>query len=573
MTQEEKGVIVSNDYSDLIIEYYGNEAILDRFQNGIVHVLNELTAIVYVPNAQITNRAVAVFGYSALPRCFGLTSIASLEASGITRLRNIPAFNLRGEGVLVGVIDTGIDYTNPIFRHADGTTRIVSIWDQTIDSAEAYPDGPFPTFYGTEYTADQINQALASENPLEVVPSTDEIGHGTIVAGIAAGSEDPQNDFYGVAPDSELVIVKLKQAKPTIRNFFVIPENAICYQENDIMWAVQYMVSVSRRLRRPIAVCVGLGSSQGPHDGRGALSSLMSLVGDFSGIAMVTSAGNEGNGRRHYFGQIDPAVGYDTVELNVGENVPGFSMELWGAAPGSYSIDILSPSGEYIPRIVESIQVNREISFIFEQTIINVDYQMVESQTGDQLILMRFRNPTPGVWRFQVNGRGDLTTSFHIWLPMEGFISNDTFFIRADPFTTITSPGNAPVPITTTAYNTINDSLYLNSSRGYTRINTIKPELAAPGVNVSAPNLTQGYANATGTSVAAAHMTGIAALVLEWGIVRANYPGIDTIEIKKFLIRGARRNVNFRYPNREWGYGIVDLYNVFNMLRLDSESV
>ena len=568
MTQEEKDKIISNDYVDLLIDYNGIAPLLNKFQNATIRIINEKFAVVHIPFVQVATRVVELFGYSVIPLCFGLESQSSLDASGIPRLRSIPNFDLRGQGVLVGIVDTGIDYTNPIFQYKDNTTRIISIWDQTIDSEDRYPN---ETFYGTEYSGEQINQALRSDNPLSIVPSMDEIGHGTMLAGVAAGSEVEESGFYGVAPETELVIVKLKQAKEILKGFFMIPENAICYQENDIIQGVQYLSAVARRLRRPIAICIGLGSSQGSHDGRGSLATYLSVVGNIPGNAIITSAGNEGNARSHYYGVVDPDIGYNTVELNVGENESGFSMQIWGNSPGTYSIDILSPEGEYIPRIAETLVVNQQISFVFENTIIYINYQMVESITGDQLILLRFKNPTAGIWRIKVYGRGDLTLAFHIWLPIQSFISGNTYFTQPNPDTTVLSPGNSAIPITATAYNDENNSLYLNASRGYTRTtNIIKPELTAPGVNILSPTLNHEFASVTGTSTAAAHTTGVAAMILEWGILRGNYTGIDTVEIKKFLIRGAKRNVNIIYPNREWGYGILDIYNVFDQLRTDT---
>lgn len=569
MTQEDKYKIISNDYADLFVEYNGNQSILDQNQKYSIHVMNDKYAIIYVPNSEITTRSIDEYGYASIPTCYGITIERSLEASGVQRIRRLPALNLLGQGVLVGFVDTGIDYTNPIFLHGDGTSKIVAIWDQTIDSENQYPPN---TFFGTEYSAEQINNALKSENPLEVVPSKDEIGHGTMMAGIAAGAETADGNFSGVVPNSDLVIVKLKQAKPVLRDLFRIPLDVPCYQENDAMWGVQYLISVARRLQRPLAICIGIGSSQGAHDGRGSLSALLSVGGDFPGVAVSIAAGNEGNAKRHYFGTIDPTVGTNTVELNVGENETGFSMELWGAPPSTYSIDILSPTGEYVPRIAESLQVNREISFIFESTNILVDYQMVESQTGDQLILLRFRNPTPGTWRFQVYGRGDLPGSFHIWLPMNGFISNNTYFIQPNPYTTITSPGDGLVPITVTAYNPENNALYQNSGKGYSSINTVKPDIAAPGVNILSPTLDHQFNRVSGTSAAAAHTAGITAMLLEWGIVKNNYPGIDTVEVKKFIIRGARRSPGLPYPNRDWGYGMIDIYNVFEVIRTEIQS-
>ncbi|MDF2484838.1 MAG: hypothetical protein K0R46_1006 [Herbinix sp.] len=565
MTAEERQRITSEEYTDFLVEYSQNPRVFEQFPNSTAHIMNQRFAIVYVPNSQLTGRTINQFGYSVIPSCYGLTSEVSLEASGIVRLRRIPVFNLRGTGVLVGIIDTGIDYTNPVFLHNDGTTKIVALWDQSIQSDQF----PVNFDYGTEYLQDTINLALNNADPYSIVPSVDENGHGTMLAGIAAGSEIEDSNFSGVVPESELVVVKLKPMKQALRRFFVIPEGVVAYQENDIMWGAQYLIEVARRLQRPIAICIGLGSSQGSHDGRGALSSLLSVGGDFPGVVISISAGNEGNMRRHFFSRVDSQIGYSTVEFNVGEEEQGFTMELWGVAPNTYSIDILSPAGEYIPRIPESLSVNREINFVFERTRIFIDYQMIESQTGDQVILLRFITPTPGIWRFQVYTRGTLEGSFHIWMPMGNFITDNTYFIQPDPYTTITSPGNSLVPITVTAYNPVNNNLYQRASRGYSRIGTIKPDLAAPGVNIQAPTLENGFTQISGTGAAAAHTTGITAIMLEWGIVRNNYPGIDSVEVKKFLIRGANRSPTLTYPNRDWGYGMLDIYNVFDLLRAD----
>ncbi len=563
MLPVERNRIISEDYADLIIEYNGNTSVFEQFPDSTVQIINIQLAFVHVPVSFITQDIVYRMGYSVLPTCFGIISESSLEASGVFQLRNIPIFNLRGQGILIGIIDTGVDYTNPIFQYADNTTRIVSIWDQTIVS----DNPPTGMEYGTEYTREQINEALQSDNPLSVVPSTDDIGHGTMLAGISGGSEVAESGFMGVASGAEFAVVKLKPAKQFLKDFFYIPDNAVCFQETDIFLGVQYLYDLSIRLGRPMVICIALGSSQGAHDGLGTLSTYISNISTTPQIGVVVAAGNEGNNRRHYSGRINPTIGYDTVELNVGENEPGFSMELWGSAPDIYSIDILSPSGEYIPRIVAGRNEHRVISFIFEATIIYVDYQMVESQSGEQLILIRFDNPSQGIWRFNVYERGGLNLGFNIWLPMEGFISENTYFIRSDPYTTLLTLGNAVFPLTVTAYNDADDSLYLDSSRGFTRINRIKPEIAAPGVNVTGPTLDGSFAPYTGTSVSAAHVTGIAALIYEWGIVRGNLPLMSTVELKNLIIRGAKRDINLIYPNRDWGYGILDIFNAFDALR------
>lgn len=566
MTQEEKYKITSNDYADLFIVYNRNEQLLKRFPGATTHIFNTRYAIAYPPADILNQNFIGQYGYVPLPHLYGLSSEISLEASEVNKLRQLPGFNLRGKGVLVALIDTGIDYTNPIFRHPDGRSKIAALWDQTIDSVDQYPTN---AFYGTVYSNEQINLALGSNNPLDIVPSTDEIGHGTMLAGIMIGSEVPDSEFSGVVPDADIIIVKLKQAKQNLREFFIIPPDVPCYQETDIMRAYQYIMETALQLKRPCAVCIGLGSSQGSHDGKGPLNNMLDFFADLTGFTFSIAAGNEGNKRRHFSSKIDPSVRSSTVELNVGENELGFTMEIWGDAPDTYSIDILSPSGEYIPRIAESLKTNQEIRFIFETTMISINYRLVETYTGEQLILLRFHKPTPGVWRLQVYSRGDFPGSYNIWLPMNGFISEDTYFVNADRYITITSPGNTTTPLTMTAYNPANYALYEQASRGYSRNGYIKPDLAAPGVNIIVPNLSKEFTTASGTGLAAAHTAGITAIMLEWGIVNGFYPSMNSTVVKKYLIRGANRSKTLQYPNRDWGYGIIDLYNVFNIFRTD----
>ena len=563
MSGEDRERIISDEYFDLIIEYKSNPHLIEILDsNSTVRIMDENFAILHMPIEQLPEMEANIL-YAQLPLLFGLTDEASLDASGVFNVRRTAAFNLRGEGVIIAVIDTGIDYTNPVFRKPDGTTKIISIWDQSINTGPSPEDAGF----GTIYLSEQINQALLAENPLSVVPSTDDNGHGTMLAGIAAGNDVEEEGFYGVAPDAELIIVKLRQAKQGNREYFMIPETSICFQENHIMWALKYCSDVARQLNRPLVICLGIGSSQGGHTGRSPISIATNNIADLPNTGVVISVGNEGNLGRHYFGVIDPDIGSNTVELIVGEDDKGFSLELWGNPPGIYSIDILSPEGEYIPRIHPALRVRRTITFIFENTRIFIDYQLIESQTGNQLILMRFENATPGLWSFNVYGHGDMATGFHMWLPMGDFISTDTYFIQPNIFTTILSPASALIPISVTTYNPLNNNLYVNSSRGFTHDDTIKPEIAAPGVNYLAPTLNHTFGTFTGTSVSAAHTAGVVAMMLEWGTVRGNDPGMDTSAIKNQLIRGARRRQNIVYPNRDWGYGIMDIFNVFeNMI-------
>ncbi len=556
--------IISEDYADFIIE---NERFPESFitsPNFCHETISNTYSVAYVPVTSLPSNMIQQYSYSIFPSCFGLMQIDSLDEAGISQIQRAPSLNLTGRGVLIGIVDTGIDYTHEAFKNADATTKIVSIWDQTINDTSQKPVG---LNYGAEYTEEQINLALTSEDPLSIVPSMDTNGHGTFLAGIAAGNRNEIRNFSGVVPDAKIVVVKLKQAKRYIREFFSIPLEADCYQENDIMFGIKYLLDVSRKLNQPISICIGLGSSQGSHDGRHSLSSFISTVADEKGVGATIAAGNEGPKRHHYSGTVDAAIGYDTVELKVGPNNMGFSMELWGNSPNLFSIDILSPTGEYISRIPARLKETRKIDFIFERTIIFVDYEIVESQTGDQLILIRFQNPTEGIWRFRVYSSITFNPQFNVWLPITNFLGTDTFFTKPDPEITLTAPANAEIPIIATAYNHRNDSIYIDASRGYTRAGKINPTFAAPGVNLLGPTLNNEYTVLSGTSVSAAFTTGAVAMILEWGIRQESQTQFDTVEIKNYLIRGAKRDSDKVYPNREWGFGILDLYNTFISLR------
>jgi len=566
MNNDDRNKIISNDYSDLIVEYSKNPNELSRFQNDTTNIIDEKYAAIYIPADRITQMFLHDEDYSIIPKLLGLVDTSSLLEMGVKRVQNVPSLALNGQGVLIGFVDTGIEYTNPLFKNADNSTRIISIWDQSIENMQASSD---IFYYGTQYDETQINEALKNEAPLSIVPSTDQIGHGTMLAGLAGGSRIEESDFVGVVPLSQYIVVKLKPAKSNLKQLLLVPEDVICYQENDIMFGITYLINVANRLGKPIAICVGLGTNQGSHDGRAPLSDMIYTRSNRIGIATIIAAGNEGNTSHHYYGEVDSKIGFNTIEIKVGEGESGFLMELWGSIPGTYSIDIPTPGGEYVPRILPKLHESRSINFTLEKTTILVDYFIVETQTGDQLILIRFKNPSPGIWKLKVYA-GKISSGFHIWLPMQGFITENTAFTNPNPYTTITCPGYSLTAITATAYNSNDQSIYLNAGRGFSRINQIKPDLAAPGVNVYSPLLGNAFGPKSGASIAAALTTGVSAMLLEWGIVKNNYPTMNSQQVKKFFIRGVERNVNLNYPNREWGYGTLDIYATFESLRGES---
>ena len=508
------------------------------------------------------------YTYSAIPKLYSLLDTDSMEASGILPASRIPAFGNQGQGVLIGFVDTGIDYQNPLFRKEDGSSRILGIWDQTLETGVLDPVNGFQALYGTQYSREEIDQALAAPDPLALVPSADENGHGTFLASVAAGGEDPDQDFTGAAPKASIAMVKLKPAKEYLRDFYLIREGADAYQENDIMMGVAYLLHLARRFSMPLVICLGLGTNQGSHVGKSPLGLYLDDINIYAGTAVITAAGNETGYGHHYRAVTRPEETLQTVELNVGEKDSGFSMEFWAQDVDIYRVGFISPTGEVVDPLPSSTEEENVIRFLVEQTEITVYSSIINTATGSQMIFIRFKDPMPGIWNLTVSSALNVTGAFHIWLPSRGFISDTTYFLRPDPDTLVTGPGNSQYALTVSAYDHTTGGIYIHSSRGFSRSGQIKPELAAPGVNITGAGLRSGFVQRSGTCAAAAHAAGAAAILLHWGILERNDPFMNTSAIKTYLIRGAKRNPALTYPNREFGYGTLDLYQAFLRLRL-----
>lgn len=554
-------VFYNEEYYDFLVEYGGSGAdIKEEYQTECLFPVSYRFASIYLTQKNgekvpYENRSISI-----IPKCFGLMDIEALRDMGVSQVQSGP-LNLTGSGVMIGFIDTGIDYQNPVFQYEDGSSKIVSIWDQT-DRRGTPPNG---FYFGSEYKKEQIEEALRSENPLSIVPSTDNNGHGTFLAGVAAGRKDEANRFLGAAPDAEIVVVKLKEAKQNLRDFYFIPKDVAAYSEVEIMMALSYLLEVTEREEKPMIICFGLGSNQGTHIGSTYLSDYLNWISLRKGFGVIIAAGNEGNANHHYHGRL--ANTRETVELKVGRGEPGFFIEMWGKAPYRFQIQIESPTGQLTGWIEAGIRESRSFTFLMEKTQVYIDYLVVDPYSGDQGIFFRFSTPAEGIWKISVAEPQTGEKEYDMWLPITEFIGADTYFLQANPFTTITTPGNAGNPITVTAYRQENSALYLESSRGFTRNQLIKPEFAAPGVNVIGPLLRGRFGMKSGTSVSAALLAGMAADFFQWAIIERNDYLINTIGLKNYFIRGADRSSDRTYPNREWGYGKANLFDVFLEIR------
>ena len=571
-------MIFSEDVYDIITDFP-----LERLnlEDGLCFAdAGEGFSIVYVDRTRVPALETDFSDYQTIPKLYGLMEEFAEElviqqitpqtdantlfdpnnliASGITQVQR-PPLSLTGSGVVVCIIDTGIDYTNPAFRDENGNSRILAIWDQTIQTGTP-PEG---FLYGSEYRREEINRALQAEDPYSIVPARDENRHGSAMAGVAAGSNvRTGRQYLGAAPNADIVVVKLKESKEYLRQFYLVPDGVPAYQENDIMLGVKYADSFARLFTRPVVICLGLGTNMGDHTGSSALSRYLNAIALRRSRAVVVGGGNEGNASHHYYGTLNAEERTRDVEVRVGDNALGFWMEIWGRLPDTMNVSVRSPGGETISPIRLNLNQSITYNFVYEKSKVTIDATLVEASSGEELIRLRVQAPTPGIWTFRISAIGEIYNGqFNLWLPITDFLNTQVYFLSPTPYTTLTEPAMASEIISVSTYNAENDSFYIESGRGFARDGSVRPDLAAPGVNVSTI-----YGRNTGSSLAAAITAGAVAQFMQWAVVESNAEFANGRQIKGYLIRGASRSSDLSYPNREWGYGRLNLEETFNVM-------
>lgn len=491
---------------------------------------------------------------------FGLTDEQSLEDSGIIQVQQQPNLNLNGRNVLIGFVDTGIDYTQKVFQYEDGTSKIKYIYDQSIPGV---PPVGFPL--GTEYTSDQINAALASDTPYAIVPHKDTSGHGTFLASVAAGRS--VGDFIGAAPDSEIIMVKLKKAYPFYLNWYSVPaEQENAFDSASVMLGIQYILQKSQELNLPVVLCIGLGSNYDGHDGESLLEDYLFNTCSIPGVCTCISVGNESQSRHHFFQQITQKQAPIDIVMKAGDNAGDIYVIITNKYSDRISVSMSSPTGELISRVPAKSGYTFTTQLVLEPSRINISYYFPVGGSGNQVTIVKVLDATPGIWTITVYGDIIIDGSINAWLPITGFISPSVEFLSFSPYTTITSPAINLGPIRCGAYNSLRDSLYPKSSWGPTRHSPNVPDFVSPGYQVGGFYPT-GYGTMDGTSVATSITAGACALMLQWGIVEGNDPGFNTPSIRAYLIRGCRRNDLITYPNVQWGYGTLNLLQTFLNMR------
>ncbi len=444
---------------------------------------------------------------------------------------------LSGRGVITAVIDSGIDYYHGDFRDREGNSRILELWDQ--DRAAVY-------------SREQINEALRAgsrEAAFQLVPSRDVSGHGTAVAGIAAGNGLEGNGTYrGAAYESDLIIVKLGAPKPDS-----FPRTT------ELMRALDFVVRRAVYYQKPVAVNLSFGNTYGSHDGTSLLETYLDAAAEMGRTVIVAGSGNEGSSRGHTSGILKNGESR-IIELSVDEYERGFGVQLWKLYIDDFFVELISPSGRSSGPVSPVLGSQR---LAFPGTTALLYYGEPSPYSTAQEIYFDFipsdTYVESGIWKFRLIPQRIVDGSFDLWLPSESALNRSTRFLFPTPDTTLTIPSTSSSVMTVGAYDDATQSYADFSGRGFTRLgHMVKPDLVAPGVNIVTSRAGGGYAAVTGTSFAAPFVTGSAGLLMEWGIVDGNDPYLYGEKVKAYLRRGARQMPGFEvFPNPQVGYGAL----------------
>lgn len=570
----------SEKYMDFIFNnntsYYNTETL------GCTQIVDENWSVGYGNLPEGLTMSVTDLNYHIIPKLYATVDLSSFDSSGISSVLNQPVLDVKGRGVIVGIIDTGIDYTYDIFKNSPVDSRIGVLWDQMVENTDSDDNGQdnnIDVLFGNVYYRQDINRALVvmeeGGDYNGIVDSQDESSHGTYVAGVVAAA----------APEAELAIVKLKPAKQYLRKYFFIADDQQVYEETDLMLGVRFLLEYARLQRKPLVILISLATGSGPRTGATPLANVLSLAAARTNVAVVTAVGNEADNRTHVSAAAVSDNSPYVCELNVGADEDGIIIELWAGTMDILSVGFVSPSGEIVTRIPAKDNVINTHDFIFEKTRITVEYQVVEELSGFELVFIRMIRPAQGVWRINVYSLTTILGTFNMWLNMKKLMGSDTYFLNSNPDTTLLEPSSDERVISVGSYNHRTGSADIDSGRGYNAKGAVKPDVVAPGVNVIWPpydnNINSNSVNVhgvmrvmSGTSVAAAHVAGMAALLLQWGVTDGNNRLMGNNQIKSILTRGAVRNVNIEqegegYPDPVSGYGRVNIMDSFLQLRIN----
>ncbi len=536
-----------NQTWELIVKYSGNlQRVREELEISVVELMNEY-AIITIPE----NKIDLLTEYEEIefiekPKRLSFAVLEGKTVSCILPLQT-ELYNLTGKGVITAVIDSGVDYSHPDFRNIDGTTRILYLWDQTIVGTppEGYRNGSL-------YTSKEINEALEQNErneQLSIIPSVDTSGHGTHVLGICAGNGRASNGRYrGIAYESDIIVVKLGSS---VGQSFPKTTN--------LMEAINFVIQKAIERNQPIAINISFGNNYGSHANVSLLEQYVDSMANRWKTNICIGTGNEGSLGHHKSGVV--IEGTDTVvELVVTNYETALNLQIWKNYYDEMQIELISPGGRS-SEILSGRPGTNQVTL--EETEILFFYGEPLPYNALQEIYIEFiprqTYIDSGIWQIRLIPGRIIEGNYNIWLPTGGILNPMTRFLEPTEETTLTIPSTASRAISVGAYDARTDSYAYFSGRGFTRNDQwIKPELVAPGVDITSCSPGGGYASRTGTSMAVPFVTGTVALFMEWGIVRENDPYLYGEKMKAYLINGARQlPLQTEYPNKELGFGAL----------------
>lgn len=535
---------------ELIVKYSGTLEAVRQTARSVTELLNGY-AVIVIEEERIGQLAqLPEVEFIEKPKKLYFQTDVGRQVSCIDIVQDMP-LSLRGKGTLIGIVDSGIDYENAEFRNEDGTTRIVSLWNQSVNGRP-----PAGYLAGTEYTREQIDAALATEDKevrRQMVKTSDVSGHGTAVAGIAAGNGRGSEGrrFRGAAPEAELIIVKMGA-----------PREGGFPRTTELMRGVDYIVRKAVELRRPVAINISFGNTYGSHDGTSLVERFLNDIADMWKNVICIGSGNEGASAGHVSGKVRRQIS-ETVELAVQQREPALSIQIWKSYVDEMGVSVISPSGRQAGPFYEFLGAQR---YILGDTELLIYYGEPKPYSVKQEIYLSLlpgkQYIESGVWKIVLTPGRIVDGEYQMWLPTQTSLNMGTAFLQPNSMSTLTIPSTASLAVTVAAYDARTFSYADFSGRGpagmYEGENVLKPDIAAPGVRVTAPVPGGGYQSFSGTSFAAPFVTGSAALLMEWGIVRGNDPYLYGEKVKAYLRKGAKQLAGYeRWPNALLGYGAL----------------
>ncbi|EHJ00116.1 peptidase S8 and S53 subtilisin kexin sedolisin [Clostridium sp. DL-VIII] len=556
------------DSPNYLVEYRGNfKEEIDKVSYACGDIITNTIGIVSTSpeNIDRLKKDVPAIMYIDFRRRFVLQDISPSSVDNINAIKINPYLNLDGRGVLIGMVDTGIDYLNEEFIREDDTSRIVSIWDQSIQDTTDKS-----VYVGRTFSNEEINNAIKAyrnkQDPYAIVPSKDDNGHGTQIAGII-GAKGFNSGLQGIATGCDFVIVKLLESSNFVNELKAngVPYTPV-YNTSEVLAAVEYLKNYALTSNRPMVLYLGVGTTDGNHDGNNLISRHLASVASNIGITIVAGVGNEGASDGHASGNIQQVGNIASVELRIPREMKVFSLSILVLKPNTASLNVISPNGEASNFIKAKSSGIDNINFVFFRTQMTVGYFNPEQFTGHEVITVSFKDIKAGIWTFQLRGEYITDGRYHIWLPPQKTLPENTRFLQSDPFTTLTIPATADSVITV-AYHGNDNALVAASGKGYNVNVNINPDIATLGVNILTTKPNGGTTTVSGSSAATGIIAGACALILQWGVVNGNDKTMFSTKVLSYLILGAdRSNPSYRYPNREIGYGFFDLLGTFNII-------